>query len=272
VPCNAAALDITEEATMGQIALRTRSQWTAPRTSRKRKVDVVKADLQIETAYWNHDLSCLVCLRCRCRIDDSAWHRGKSAAGTCQFAKAVDLQPKCKRSRRDATLDETLAKKARSKRADETEQAAELQICDCKSANDLLQKPLMARMVNGKTVPFLYRCGSTTTIYCQIPRNRGDGLPNGWLKMHPKEKPTTPRTLALKVTETIQQGQKAYTTVYTGYIRIGAKNITEVNKDMTNISLAGAPLRPQPPPVHLQDPGVRCAFALLELRSSRLGG
>ena len=146
-----------------------------------------------------------------------------------------------------------------------------LKCCSCTSANDLLITPLKLKAVE------VVRDGTNTKVYLQVPRTRAAGRENEWLKTHKKHPPDSPRTMAIKLTEVIRQGQKVHETVYTGYIRLGAKNIMEVDKDREKIRVGGAPLRPQSQPVDEQAPEAAAsaarpevdgALALLELLRS----
>ena len=102
--------------------------------------------------------------------------------------------------------------------------------CSCAGGNDLLTRPVKPRMVDGKVAHFLIRRGSTTTVYCQLARERErGGQKNNWLSDLPLPYGTkltgTPRTLAIKITEIVRQhGQKTHVTVYTAYLRICGKN------------------------------------------------
>lgn len=143
-----------------------------------------KVEQKVETGYWAPELRCLLCLRCGCRIEDRSWYSGKSAPGAAKATR-----------------------------------------CSCTGGNDLLTRPLKPRKVKGKVAHFLYRQGSTTTVYCQLARERDD---NTWLSRLPlpfaTKRTETPRTLAIKITEIVQQhGQKPHVTVYTGYLRICGK-------------------------------------------------
>ena len=91
--------------------------------------------------------------------------------------------------------------------------------CRCPGL-DLLIKP---KVLTG-TVPCVHRDGKRTTFYCQVERNRADGLDNSWLSKHVASNPKSGRALALKLTEIVRQkGQKARTTVHSGFVRIYGK-------------------------------------------------
>ena len=97
--------------------------------------------------------------------------------------------------------------------------------CKCNDGNDLLIKATLA----DRKAPFLHRHGSTTTLYCQLRRERADGRNNEWLKGLPRpfeagKRFYVERTMAIKVTEIArQEGRVLHNTVYTGHVRLGSK-------------------------------------------------